>query len=176
MVERPVRTGKRIIKGFPVLQNCQPRRTGRDAPVRCTGSAVSKCPADLLPLFHDVMTSYLIKFDANYEDWLLKQQKIDPSWSQREDLCFIFFCVGMVLMIFILALEREEYQRWLRLKFSVACGFASALAYLAVLFYVEHFVPYCPLYITLLLPEIFSLMHLWILLHIKHQIDSEVGI
>lgn len=126
--------------------------------------------------WHDVMTSYLIKFDANYEDWLLKQQKIDPSWGQREDLCFIFFCVGMVLMIFILALEREEYQRWLRLKISVACGFASALAYLAVLFYVEHFVPYCPLYITLLLPEIFSLMHLWILFHIKHQIDSEVGI
>lgn len=127
-------------------------------------------------VWHDVMTSYLIKFDASYEDCLLEQQKIHPSWAQREDLCFIFFCVGMVLMICILALEREEYQRWLRLKFSVACGFASALAYLAVLFYVEHFVPYCPLYITLLLPEIFSLMHLWILFHIKHQIDSEVGI
>lgn len=127
-------------------------------------------------VWHDVMTSHLIKFDASYEDWLLKQQKIYPSWGQREDLCIIFFCVGMALMFFILALEREEYQRWLRLKFSVVCGLASALVYLEILFYVEHFVSYCPLYMTLLLPEIFSLMHLWILFHIKHQIDSEVGI
>jgi membrane-associated HD superfamily phosphohydrolase len=125
--------------------------------------------------WHDVMTSHLVKFDARYADWLIKQQAIHPSWGRREDLCFIFLCVGMALMMFILALEQNEYQRWLRSKFSLVCGLVSAILYLIIFFCTEYFLPYCRLYRTLLLPEIFSLMILWTLFHVKRQLAGEAG-
>lgn len=125
--------------------------------------------------WHDVMTAHLIKFDEDYWDWLLEQQKIHPGWSHCEALCFIFLCVGMALMLFLYALEQREFQSWLRLKFSLFCGLISAFVYLAILFYTEYFVPYCRLYMTLLLPEIFSLMILWTLLHVKREMGRETG-
>lgn len=76
------------------------------------------------------VTCVTIKLDEDYWGWLLEQQKLHSGWSHCEDLCFIFLCVGMTLMLLIYALEQEEFQNWLRLKFSFFCGLPAHLCIL----------------------------------------------